>query len=420
MTRTQKPTRCPVHMVATRDGGRRPETGLDPHSAAFSAHLYDIYRDLHSSGCPVAWSTERGGFWVLSDHASVFDATRDHETFSSAQGVVLKNRYGSGGGQGGIPVETDPPDTMEYRKAVLADLSPGRVKALEPEITELADELVDGFIEHGEADVVQEFTMPLPAITLLGLLGLDPSEYREWIDLVHGHIHSDTGDAALATFTRINEILDGRENAAEPRDDIIGHLMTARVHGRPLTRSEQERLLFLLFQGGMDTTAGLTGNSLATLARYPELRSRLIADRGLLPQAAEEFLRHGTPTQGIFRTVTRDVDFHGQRLRTGDKVYVLFSAANRDPAEFTEPDSVILDRESNRHVTFGLGVHRCIGSNLARTMFRIMMDTVLDRLPDYELVGEPEYFPDAAVVYAMKNLRIRFTPGAKRSHRKDA
>jgi cytochrome P450 len=165
----------------------------------------------------------------------------------------------------------------------------------------------------------------------------------------------------------------------------------------------------------MDTTSGLTGNTLVELSRQPELRQRLIDEPDLLDTATEEFLRHSTPTQGLGRTVSRDVEFHGQHLRKGERVLLAWAAANRDPDVFDEPNELKLDRSPNRHLAFGVGQHRCLGSNLARTMFKVMLTEILRRLPDFTVVDdELDRFTDAVNVYALRSLRIRFTPGERR------
>jgi cytochrome P450 len=140
----------------------------------------------------------------------------------------------------------------------------------------------------------------------------------------------------------------------------------------------------------------------------------LVERRDLLRSATEEFLRHGTPTQGLGRTVSRDVEFHGQELKAGDRVMLMWAASNRDPAEFDDPDTIDIERHPNRHMAFGVGLHRCLGSNLARTMFQVMLDEILNRLPDFELtVDQVPRFDNASNVYAPTAFPVRFTPGPR-------
>jgi cytochrome P450 len=149
------------------------------------------------------------------------------------------------------------------------------------------------------------------------------------------------------------------------------------------------------------------------LIERPDLRQRLIEDRSLLPDATEEFLRHDTPTLGLARTITRDQEFCGRQLPQGEHALLMWAAANRDPAVFENPDEIDFARVNKRHMSFGVGAHRCLGSNIARQMFQVMIDEVLTRLPDYQLAGEPQRFADAGEVFAVCGLPISFTPGPR-------
>jgi cytochrome P450 len=171
----------------------------------------------------------------------------------------------------------------------------------------------------------------------------------------------------------------------------------------------------MMMLGGMDTTSGLTGNALLCLMERPELRQVLIDDPGLLASATEEFLRHSTPTLGLGRTIKRSEQFHGQELRAGEFAMLMWAAANRDPAMFEDPATIDFHRPNTRkHMAFGVGVHRCLGSHMARMMFQEMMSEILQRLPDFELKGEPVRFEDAGEVYAVRRLPIKFTPGPRK------
>jgi cytochrome P450 len=166
--------------------------------------------------------------------------------------------------------------------------------------------------------------------------------------------------------------------------------------------------------GGMDTTSGLTGNTLLRMIEHPELRRVLIERPEMLKPATEEFLRHSSPTLGLARTVSRDAEFHGQRMDAGDRAILMWGAANRDPAVFAEPEVIDLWREnSGKHMAFGVGQHRCLGSHLARMMFQEMISEVLERMPDFEANGPAVKFEDAGEVHAVRSLPIRFTPGER-------
>jgi cytochrome P450 len=416
MTARQTPV-CPVTFV-NGDGPAKPIIELDLRAADFAKHNYAVYDELLQT-CPVAWSTENDGYWFLSGYAAVFDATKDDDTFISSLGAGLgaRPRESVEAGALAIPIETDPPDTVPYRQVTIGKFSPKSVARLEPEIRRMANELIDEFIESGEGDLVKGLSTPLPARTILRMLGMDESRWPDWVSWIHTFVH-EQGDTALGALQKlmveITTEIRTRQHTGAPGDDLLGAIITGEVHGRPMSESEQLRYVLLMLLGGMDTTSGLTGNSLERIAADPALRRKLVERRDLLRSATEEFLRHGTPTQGLGRTVSRDVEFHGQELKAGDRVMLMWAASNRDPAEFDDPDTIDIERHPNRHMAFGVGLHRCLGSNLARTMFQVMLDEILNRLPDFELtVDQVPRFDNASNVYAPTAFPVRFTPGPR-------
>lgn len=387
---------------------------LDQHSDFFRENVYDVYRELRGQ-CPMVHSEKWGGFWAFLDYQDVYDAEQVAELFSSGAGKEVPGVEGS---IPFIPIDYDPPLVQEYRRIALPFFSPGAAKALEPTFRSLATELIDDFIEAGEADIIGQLTTPLPARWILQMLGFDESRWREWVDWIHTTVHDlainreKSGAAAAQIYASINtEILKRREGGYG--EDLLSTLMQARVNGEPLDDGQILGYGFLMLLGGMDTTSGLTGNALVRLEEQPELRERLIREPELLPKATEEFLRHDTPTQGLPRIVAKDCQFKGQTFSAGERVLLMFAAANRDPKVFEDPDRIDFDRIGNRHLAFGAGPHRCMGSNHARMMFQVMMSEILTRLPDYTINGEVERFADAGSVYAVRRLPIRFTPGPR-------
>lgn len=419
MTTSEAAELCPVQVQPVEEGGApRPVIAVDVHDEWFSRHNYALYDELLQKA-PLAWSTTNGGYWMLTGYEAVFDATKDDDLFLSSTGTGLP-RDGEPGlapGTGPIPIEIDPPETQQYRKAVLGLLSPKSVAAREPEIRAMVDEFVDEFIEAGEADLIQQLTTPLPARVTLRLLGWDESRYPEFVHWIHTIIHGEraqAGEAQIALFTEATKQIEARAAMAEQPDDLMTAIINCQVNGETIGFMEQIRYVFLVLLGGLDTTSGLTGNTLEHLGRDPELRRTLIERRDLLKSATEEFLRVGTPTQGLARSLSRDAVFHGQQMKQGEKVMLMWAAANYDPAEFPDPHRIDIERRPNRHMAFGVGLHRCLGSNLARTMFQTMIDAVLERLPDFEItVDEVSRFDDAGNVYAPTSLPVRFTPGPR-------
>jgi cytochrome P450 len=397
----------------------RPEVAVDIHSEEFCRNNYEIYDDLRSR-CPVAWMTASGGFWMLTDYASVFEATRDDDLFYSRDGAGIRQPGDPEYLATMPPILTDPPVTAQMRQLTIKHLSPGAAARMEPQMRSIATELINAFIERGEADIVTELTTPLPARVILRLLNWDETRWPEWVTYVHTLIHgAEGGEDPIAVQPKMQDaIMTEMRRRAEldmPADDLVGSILGGTVDGRELTVEEKFGYVLLMLFGGMDTTSGLTGNTLVEMCRHPRLRQQLVDNPDLLDSATEEFLRYATPTQGLARTVSRDVDFHGQRMTKGERVLLTWAAANRDPDVFDSPEEIKLDRHPNRHMAFGVGQHRCLGSNLARTMFKVMITEILGRLPDFTMIDdEPVRFTDAVNVYAPRSLRIRFTPGAKK------
>ncbi|MGV0792807.1 cytochrome P450 [Mycolicibacterium sp. XJ1819] len=391
---------------------------VDHHSSHFREHNYEIYEQLRQR-CPVAHSNAWGGFWLLVNYDDIYAAEQDTETFSSAPAKQIPS---AGTPDPFVPIDTDPPLLQEYRKITLPWFSPTAAKRAEADIRRLATELIDEFIEGGQADIVGQFTTPLPAIWILRLLGFDDTHWADWVDWIHAVVHdrsSDTEKAAAGVANIYSSIIAEvqRRRTDGFGDDLLSVIMQGLVNGEPLRDEQVIGYAFMMLLGGMDTTSGLTGNALVQLDRHPELRARLIREPEILPRATEEFLRHDTPVQGEARVVTTDCEFRGQQLRAGDRVMLMLAAANRDPEAFDDPTRLDFDRSPNRHLAFGVGPHRCLGSNFARVMFQVMISEILTRLPDYSICGEVARFADAGDVYAVRSLPIRFTPGTRLSPR---
>jgi cytochrome P450 len=200
----------------------------------------------------------------------------------------------------------------------------------------------------------------------------------------------------------------------DPRDDFLTLLATGTIDGEPLSHQRIQDLSFNILAGGVDTTTALTSSALVYLARNPADRQRLIEDPALLPFACEEFLRFYSPIPALCRTATADTEINGWQIGKGERVMLAYAAGNRDPEAFEDPESVRLDRFPNKHVGFGAGMHRCLGSFLARMMFQEMVSEVLKRMPDYELIEEElRPYPSIGGVNGWVSIPARFTPGKK-------
>jgi cytochrome P450 len=408
--------------VTDPGGGRATKASVtvdfDHHSPNQAQDPYPAYEALRSK-CPVAWTEHHGGYWVLSDYASVYAAARDDDTFRSGPSSsipVLPTPRPL------IPMETDSPDTQKWRKILHQEFSPSAAAALEPFIYEVGHRLIDEFIERGECDYIRDFATPLPGQVILKFLGFDPDRWPEYVGWVHDIVHgmeTDPESAFKAAISLFGEIVGGIDVRREEglRDDVLSKLIDSTFDDRPLTDDEIVDYTTLLIFGGLDTTTASLGNAMVRMHQCPHLREQLIANPELIPNAVEEFLRFDSPLQSVGRNIARDVEVHGQCLKSGDRALLVWASANRDPNQFDHPDVIDFERAENRHLSFIVGLHRCLGSHLGRAMFRIMLELLISRTPDFELTDDPDQhrFADAGNVYALTSLPVRFTPGSRRS-----
>lgn len=392
------------------------EVEFDHNSEEHVECGYETYRRLRAQ-CPVAHTESHGGFWVLSGYDEVFQVARDDYTFSSARGgVIPMTNVGRL-----LPIMADPPELERYRSLINPFLTPKAVKQLEPFIAQITDQAIDTFIEGGSADIVMELANPIPAMGTMHLLGLDPTEWRIFAEPLHEVMYTRPGTSenvesqkrVLAFSQKIVDEVDLRVKT--PRDDMISRLLASEHEGTKTTKQEVVDLVRMVIFGGMDTVVAALGNIFLQLDRHPSIRQRLIADRSLLPTAIEEFLRFEAPIQGFSRYVTRDTCVGSQPVKAGDTVFMLWASANRDEKIFGETsEELVIDRMPNRHMTFGVGGHRCQGSSMARAELRIVLDRVLERMPDYRVIWDKVVGPETVgSSYGQRAVPVSFMPGRR-------
>lgn len=400
-----------------------PVVDFDHNSAEHSVDPVGSYRRLREQA-PIAWTNAQGGFWVLSDYASVFDAARNDAVFSSARsehgGDGLATVIPKAPTRLHVPVELDPPEHRSYRRLLNPLTSPAAIARLEPMIDGWTTWFIDQVIEEGVCDLAS--VIGVPAVVTLDWLGLDVAPWRRYSRALHSVLADLPGSPAHTRSVtvdipwmeeQIQQAIAVRRRA--PRDDVVSHLMAQEVEGEPVTDDDVYSLVELLISGGVGTTASLVSQTLVHLARCPEQRRALIEAPDLLERAVEEFLRAFSPTQALARTVVSDVDFHGCPMREGDRVLLAWSSANRDGQHFEAPDEVRLDRWPNRHTGFGMGVHRCAGAHLGRAMARSLIGQVLERMPDYEIdLDAVEPYAHQGVNAGFQRIPATFTPGPRR------
>jgi cytochrome P450 len=403
----------------------KPVVDLDHHSAAFASDPLRVLSAARAS-CPVGWSPHHGGFWALTRYDDVARALNDAATFSSRhdldpaspfKGVTIPPPP-----MAFIPVEMDPPEFMAYRRLLNPMFSPAAVERLRPTMASFTDICIDAAVERGEIDLVLDLASPVPAMVTLDLLGLPTAEWRRYATAFHDMAGYPPGTPrildAFASVAAIKaELADvvaaRRADVGRERRGGIDDLVDARIDGAPIPNERLVDIVNLILAGGIDTTTGAAAGAFAYLGSDVDARRRLVATPSLLGTAVEEFVRWVTPTPVLARTATCPVTLGGQEIGEHERVMTNLFAANRDPGAFERPDDVVLDRAPNRHASFGFGIHRCVGANLARAELEVMMSRVLARIPDYRVdFSRAERYHTAGVQNGWVTLPATFTPAA--------
>jgi cytochrome P450 len=381
--------------------------------------LYEVYSVMREKA-PFAHSDKPflsvtpGGSWVAVRYAECYRILQDWETFSS-------NPVPEDAAQvpGELLVIMDPPRQQKFRKVLNPYFSPARMKALQPQIRAETDLLIDSFIEEGEGDLA-EVAWRQPGIVFFKyVLGMPVDDVPLCIELTDAALNGATDEARVTAnaglYQHLHEVMTARATQP-PRDDMVDVLLAAEIDGERLPFQDIVANAMLLVQAGLETTSSALSFAFHYLATHPEDRDRLVREPDLLPRAVEEFIRFGGSIHGIPRTVTQDVEMSGHTFCRGESVTVNYASANRDPQVFAEADRCILDRRENRHLGFGAGVHRCLGSNLARLEFSVGLEQVLSRMPDHTLApGANATFHGNSVTRGYRSIPVVFTPGERRT-----
>jgi cytochrome P450 len=290
-------------------------------------------------------------------------------------------------------------------------------------VDEITRACLDEVIETGRIDFIDDLANIVPAVLTMAMLGLPMADYVPFVEPIHAMVYSVPGTPQMdRTRQQLGEMfVTLGERTAEMRADpdrrpgLISALINADIGGRQPTDADIVGALWLLIGGGFDTTTALTAHSLEWLSEHPDQRTRLIEQwEELRDSATEEFLRFYTPAPGDARTISADAEIDGVQFKEGERLYLSWSMANRDATVFEDPHEIKLDRKGNRHASFGLGIHRCIGSNVARRTFKTMVKAVLDRMPDF--VCDPAgtvHYDTVGVINGMMKLPATFTPGKR-------
>jgi cytochrome P450 len=399
---------------------------MDQHSPEYAKDPWGMLRrSREESGSPVVWSNQHGGFWHVLGYEELKTASRDDATFSSSHDLP----NGSTPFQGincpsftekFLPIEVDPPEFAKWRLPINRWFSPEHVASWRPKMIEYTTWCIDQHIEGGSIEFVENLGGAMPAILTLELFGLPIELWEEFSHAVHNQANQPGGSpkqleagSKYREITTDNVLAVAEQRRREPKDDFIGALTKMKVDGRLITDEELIQLSSTIIAGGLDTTTGWLSHALSHLDLHPDQRQMLIDDPSLIPSAGEELLRFYSPLQNLARTATRDVELGGQQIRAGERVLLCWASANMDEAEFEKPDEFQIDRSPNRHAAFGIGIHRCIGSHLARAEFQVMLSEVLKRMPDYSISEGARKSPSIGVVHGYAELPATFTPGVR-------
>jgi cytochrome P450 len=363
---------------------------FDPYAPDAVADPPAAWADLRRD-CPVAWSERMSGFWAVSRYDDVVTIARASERFNNSGGPQF--------GTSRPPLEVDRPEHTFYRRILQPHFSKERVALLEPAIRGYVVEMLQPLLEAGGGDLAEALSYPLPARTLCLWLGLPDEEwsYLKGVSEKLFHAEEGRGDDPATRATCSEELYDYsrrlvRERVDSPREpgtDLLTDILGESDGVHTVDEATCVELVRLLLTAGHNSTTGGIGNSILRIVREREIQQRLRDQPALIPTAIEEFLRLETPVQAMPRWPNEDVELHGRQLEAGQMVMLFWAAANRDPEHFPEPDRCVLDRWPNDHLTFGRGIHRCIGIDLARLEIRVAVEELLARTSCIELAGEP-------------------------------
>jgi cytochrome P450 len=405
------PLGCPVHVPADQfhhfdyiaDVDSTFRFGVDRARTP-----YDSY--LRFRGERPFWSDASGGFWVLTNQQQVRDCYLAPETFSNRNiglGYTAFPRTMN-------PDQLDPPEHTKYRKLLLPFFHPTGARALEPQIREIARREIANWRHAGRVEFVEEFASRLPQIVFLQhYLHFPVEEMETFLAWEHAMVRhpkepAEVIAASEALMGYLDQTID--ERAKSPLDnDLLSYLVRSQLDGRPVTKDEVLDMGFLLFLAGLDTVTASLSLSFYFLAQRPDLRDRLVKTPAIIPDAIEELLRYVGFVNTI-RTANIDIDFHGAPMRAGDRILPAAVLVGHDAKEYDRPDEIDFDRPSKRHIAFGVGIHRCLGSHLARVELEVAFQELHRAMPDYQIEHGGEVRFHGAGILGCDRLPLLFTP----------
>jgi cytochrome P450 len=403
-------TRTPDDPEVKRRRAEELAAQFELHDPAIQDDPYPLYRTLQES-CPVAWSQRHGGHWVITSHELANSVFQDPDTFSNVQALIPNWEFPLGRQ---IPVEIDGEPHRLYRLALSSLFNPRMVNGIEPLMRESARRRALAFRERGHGDLVADYIVGVTSETFLHTFDLPVKVLPDMLEfkdvLIHGGSSGraglKAGEQAIVGFFR--QVLEERRAAGGTGDDVMSHLLRARYDDRSLTDEEIVNIAVVLMLASLDTTAATMSNAFGYLAEHPDRRQQLVDNPELVPNAAEELLRFEGVT-GTTRTATRDTEIGGKPVHAGDKIMMVIGATGRDPETYAHPDDVDFGREGIRHLTFGVGPHRCLGMHLARRTLVVGIQEFHAVNPEYAITPGEQIERVVGHVRSVRRLPLTVT-----------
>ncbi|HTE39386.1 MAG TPA: cytochrome P450 [Steroidobacteraceae bacterium] len=340
--------------------------------------------------CPVAYTERGGGGWGLLRYQDIVAATLDPENF--------RNGGAPRHGQALAPLEVDPPVHRDYRRLLTPFFTAKRMQQLEPQIRQFAQDLLAPIIARGHADLAREFSYPLPVLSLCTVLGFGVDRWEEIKRVSEDTLLVESADVAERERARVSHeallvlarelVADRRAHPRDVESDLPSAILAAKIEDKPIGDDAAAGMLRLLISAGHNSTTSGLGNALLHLARDVDAQQQLRTNPAAIPTAIEEILRYDTPVQAMPRRAAKELTLHGRTIEPGEKIDMFWAAANRDETVFTDPDTCILDRQPNRHLTFGHGIHLCLGAPMARLEIRVALEELLKKTRSFSVDGQ--------------------------------
>jgi cytochrome P450 len=404
--------------MATTDPVTDWAADYDIFDPGFVRDPYPIWEDLRPQ-CPVAHSDRWGGSYMPSTFETVTGVAHDAENFTSFEVSVapIPITYDEDGNRLRSIIASDPPEHTPERRLLLPFFAPKAVERYREPTRELCRRFISSFIEQGRVDAATDYARQIPPRVIADILGIDPEMSDQFTEWVQGVLEIGLTNPEVREKYRL--IIRGFFDAeierrrTEPDDHLITFLLNTELDGAPVPMHVVRSNLTLMLIAGIDTTWSSIGSALWHLSTHPEDRQRLVDEPDLIPTAVEEFLRAYSPVT-MARLARNDTEIAGCPVSKGERVLLSFPAANRDPEVFERPEEVIIDRGVNRHVAFGAGIHRCLGSNLARMEMQVALEEFLAAIPEFEVEDSDAVTWAGGQVRGPRHLPVIFPNGTTR------